>query len=94
MGLVAGSQQFSVGTDGRFVPLRAYKTKRSTAPADESVEYHDVVFNKAFGDNKSPYQGWPDDKKDKLWEDMYSSWSNPYYPVEKRVSGSQKYKWE
>ncbi len=35
-----------------------------------------MVFQQAFGDdagNLSPYQGWPDDERDKLWEDMYTS---------------------
>ncbi|KAM3430086.1 hypothetical protein NHJ13734_007893 [Beauveria thailandica] len=26
----------------------------------------------AFLDDQSPYQGWPDDEKDQLWQDMYS----------------------
>ncbi|XWW94201.1 hypothetical protein V2A60_002143 [Cordyceps javanica] len=27
----------------------------------------------AFQDDQSPYQGWPDDEKDQLWQDMYSN---------------------
>lgn len=27
----------------------------------------------AFLKDESPYQGWPDDAKDQLWQDLYSS---------------------
>lgn len=31
----------------------------------------------AFLDAKSPYRGWPDDEKDRMWQDMYSSEYKP-----------------
>ncbi|KAK0732542.1 tat pathway signal sequence [Apiosordaria backusii] len=36
------------------------------------VEYVPVRFRRAFGKDLSPYQGWPDDEKDDLWEELYS----------------------
>lgn len=45
----------------------------ATAPAQDAIEYHQKVFHKSFGDDLSPYQGWPDDEKDKLWNDLYAS---------------------
>ncbi|KAF1954976.1 hypothetical protein CC80DRAFT_448045 [Byssothecium circinans] len=41
------------------------------SPANEAVRYRDVTFAGAFGRDLSPYQGWPDDHKDEIWEDMY-----------------------
>jgi hypothetical protein len=41
------------------------------APANEAVRYRDVTFAAAFGTDISPYQGWPDDHKDEIWEDLY-----------------------
>ncbi|EGX90076.1 hypothetical protein CCM_06496 [Cordyceps militaris CM01] len=41
-------------------------------PAYEAIEYVPRVFTKAFLDDQSPYQGWPDDEKDQLWQNMYS----------------------
>ncbi|KAM3519678.1 hypothetical protein NHJ13051_007334 [Beauveria bassiana] len=43
-----------------------------SAPASEHVEHVPYVFKMAFLDDISPYQGWPDDEKDRLWQDMYS----------------------
>ncbi|KAM3462620.1 hypothetical protein MY5147_007693 [Beauveria neobassiana] len=43
-----------------------------SAPASEHVEHVPYVFKMAFLDDISPYQGWPDDEKDQLWQDMYS----------------------
>lgn len=49
------------------------KKKMYSAPASEHVEHVPYVFKMAFLDDTSPYQGWPDDEKDQLWQDMYSS---------------------
>ena len=43
------------------------------APAQGAIEYDTKVFYKSFGDDLSPYQGWPDDEKDKLWDALYAS---------------------
>jgi hypothetical protein len=43
------------------------------APAQEAIKYEAKVFYKAFETELSPYQGWPDDEKDRMWEDMYGS---------------------
>jgi hypothetical protein len=43
------------------------------APARDTIEYEVKVFQKGFLDDTSPYQGWPDDEKDQLWEKLY--WS-------------------
>ncbi|KAJ4147382.1 hypothetical protein LMH87_001904 [Akanthomyces muscarius] len=45
---------------------------RSYSPAYEHIEEVPVVFKVAFLEDESPYQGWPDDEKDQLWQDMYS----------------------
>ncbi|TQW01129.1 tat pathway signal sequence [Cordyceps javanica] len=51
---------------GRWMDIRLY------SPASESIENIPRVFRMAFQDDQSPYQGWPDDEKDQLWQDMYS----------------------
>ncbi|KAJ6785076.1 hypothetical protein PWT90_08530 [Aphanocladium album] len=43
------------------------------SPASDAVEYVESRFKIAFIKDESPYQGWPDDEKDQLWQDMYSS---------------------
>lgn len=47
--------------------------KFETAPAYEAVESVPTLFQLALLNDSSPYQGWPDDDKDQLWQDMYSS---------------------
>ncbi|OAA60110.1 hypothetical protein ISF_06121 [Cordyceps fumosorosea ARSEF 2679] len=42
------------------------------APALEAIEQVPSVFKLAFLDDQSPYQGWPDDDKDQLWQGMYN----------------------
>lgn len=41
------------------------------APAEEAVKYVPRRFLAAFGKETSPYQGWPTDEQDQMWEDMY-----------------------
>jgi hypothetical protein len=41
------------------------------APANEAVEYETVVFRRGFGTGKSPYQGYPTEAHDALWDDLY-----------------------
>jgi hypothetical protein len=42
-------------------------------PVDEAIEYVPVQFKAGFGDqNPSEYQGWPNDAKDALWEQLSS----------------------
>ncbi|KAI8626641.1 tat pathway signal sequence [Xylariaceae sp. FL1651] len=41
------------------------------SPRGVPSEYHSVVFSRAFARESTPYQGWPDDEKDKLWRDLY-----------------------
>ena len=47
------------------------------APAEEASEYSPVIFSQAFGRDSSPYQGWPNDEQDRLWQDLYSGEKNP-----------------
>lgn len=49
----------------------AKRLLKFAAPANEAVRYRDVTFSAAFGTDISPYQGWPDDHKDEIWEDLY-----------------------
>ncbi|RAH46174.1 oxidase ustYa family protein [Aspergillus brunneoviolaceus CBS 621.78] len=44
-----------------------------TAPVNPLVEYETRTFYRSRGDNKSPFQGWPDDEKDRLWLESYHS---------------------
>ncbi|UNI18540.1 hypothetical protein JDV02_004803 [Purpureocillium takamizusanense] len=43
----------------------------SYSPAEEAVKYVPRQFLAAFGKETSPYQGWPTDEQDQMWEDMY-----------------------
>jgi hypothetical protein len=43
------------------------------APAHEAIEYETRSFRRGFQNDTSPYQGWPNDESDALWEEMYSS---------------------
>lgn len=43
----------------------------SAAPVNNLVEYETRTFYRSRGENKSPFQGWPNDEKDKLWQDSY-----------------------
>lgn len=62
---------------GEAGPSQWYKSpdiKEAYSPAERAVDYIPVSFVRAFGMGKehvSPYQGWPNEEKDKLWEDMY-----------------------
>ena len=42
------------------------------APANEAVEYIEEQTFRAALFNNTPYMGYPDDEKDKLWEDLYN----------------------
>ncbi|KAK4172809.1 hypothetical protein QBC36DRAFT_361584 [Triangularia setosa] len=42
------------------------------SPVEDVVEYVPVQFHRAFGRDLPPYQGWPDDEKNDLWEALYS----------------------
>jgi hypothetical protein len=47
---------------------------RTTAPAAEAIEYHDVVFKRDFGPEArlfSDYAGWPSDDLDQKWDELY-----------------------
>src|ERR1700761_5190594 len=50
----------------------------SLAPARKVVEYETKSFHQGFGNDTSPYQGWPNDEIDQRWEDMYSSQFVPF----------------
>ncbi|KAM3544141.1 hypothetical protein ARSEF1564_003008, partial [Beauveria bassiana] len=41
------------------------------SPAYEATEYIPIVFNNRFDNELSPYQGWPTDDLDALWQDLY-----------------------
>ncbi|KAK4445587.1 hypothetical protein QBC34DRAFT_497503 [Podospora aff. communis PSN243] len=41
------------------------------SPAHEAIEYTPVSFRMALEGDTSPYQGWPTDEKDQLWQDLY-----------------------
>lgn len=45
-------------------------------PAEEAVSYVPVTFGVGFGKTISPYQGFPNDETDRLWEDMYACTSS------------------
>ncbi|KAL3421691.1 hypothetical protein PVAG01_05847 [Phlyctema vagabunda] len=42
------------------------------SPANEAVEYIEEQWFRAALFNNTPYMGYPDDEKDKLWEDLYN----------------------
>ncbi|KAK0652623.1 tat pathway signal sequence [Cercophora newfieldiana] len=41
------------------------------APAAPATEYVPVYFRAGFTGDESPYQGWPNDEKDELWQELY-----------------------
>lgn len=45
----------------------------TSAPAQEAVKYKHVVFTQGFRDEKSMYQGPPDEAVDQAWEDLYGA---------------------
>lgn len=59
--------EFSVCEYGPRHPAERY------TPAAEAIEYIPVVFKVAVGRDISPYQGLPNDEKDKLWDELYAS---------------------
>ncbi|KAF7865303.1 hypothetical protein EAF04_006280 [Stromatinia cepivora] len=42
------------------------------SPGNQLVEYKLKRFYRSRGDDLSPYQGWPDDDKDRLWLEAYN----------------------
>jgi hypothetical protein len=46
-----------------------------SAPAQVAVEYETRTFKRGFQNDTTPYQGWPTDEIDTLWEELYSSTS-------------------
>lgn len=45
--------------------------KYDVAPANEQVEYVFHQFQRSRGEDKTPFQGWPTDDIDKVWQDSY-----------------------
>lgn len=43
----------------------------SIAPANHLVEYIPVKFNRSRGEDKTPFQGWPNDEIDRTWTESY-----------------------
>ncbi|KAK3313319.1 hypothetical protein B0H66DRAFT_483595 [Apodospora peruviana] len=41
------------------------------SPALEAIEYKEVVFHNNFREDRTPWQGPPDDEVDKAWRDIY-----------------------
>ena len=45
----------------------------NSAPAQEAVKYKHVVFTQGFRNEKSKYQGPPNEAVDQAWEDLYGA---------------------
>ena len=41
------------------------------SPANDAVEYEFKQFNRSRGVDKTPWQGWPSDEIDQMWNDLY-----------------------
>ncbi|KAE8378327.1 hypothetical protein BDV26DRAFT_281127 [Aspergillus bertholletiae] len=44
----------------------------------QDIEFEETRFYRSRGEDKSPYQGWPTDEIDQLWQDSYINGLNSY----------------
>ncbi len=49
------------------------KNSHAAAPAQAAVKYKDVVFAPGIKNFSTPYQGWPNEGNNRLWEELYNS---------------------
>ncbi|KAF2432523.1 hypothetical protein EJ08DRAFT_121098 [Tothia fuscella] len=65
------------------------------SPAEKLVEYQPRVFSESFEEQRTEYQGVPNDERDKLWLDMYEAFIA--IPAEQRrllANATERMPWE
>jgi hypothetical protein len=65
------SPAYTVSWNHNFNERNSQGTDSSLAPAEAAVEYETVVFHNNFHEDRTPYQGPPNDEVDRKWEELY-----------------------